>query len=73
MGYAVRSSIDKWDLIKSQSFFKTKDTVSRTKRQPTHCKRIFNKTNKEVHIALAAYIAEDGLVMHPWEERSLVL
>jgi hypothetical protein len=29
---AVRSRIDKWDLIKLQSFCKAKDTVSKTKR-----------------------------------------
>lgn len=28
---------------------------------------------KEVHMASAAYVAENGLVMHQWEERSLVL
>ena len=28
MAYAVRSRIDKWDLIKLQSFFKAKDTVN---------------------------------------------
>jgi hypothetical protein len=31
----VRSRIDKWDLIKLQSFCKTKDTVNNTKRPPT--------------------------------------
>ena len=30
MAYALRSKIDKWGLIKSQSFCKTKDTVNRT-------------------------------------------
>jgi hypothetical protein len=35
MAYAVRSRIDKWDLIKLQSFCKAEDTVNRTKRQPT--------------------------------------
>ena len=35
MACAVRSSIDKWDLIKLQIFCKAKDTVNRTKRQPT--------------------------------------
>jgi hypothetical protein len=28
MAYAVRSRIDKWDLIKLQSFCKAKDTVN---------------------------------------------
>jgi hypothetical protein len=31
MAYAVRSRIDKWDLIKLQSFCKAKDTVNKTK------------------------------------------
>jgi len=35
MAYALRSRINKWDLIKLQSFCKAKDTVVRTKRQPT--------------------------------------
>jgi hypothetical protein len=35
MAYALRSRTDKWDLIKLQSFCKAKDTVNRTKRQPT--------------------------------------
>jgi hypothetical protein len=33
MACAVRLRIDKWDLIKLQSFCKAKDTVSKTKRQ----------------------------------------
>ena len=33
--YALRSRIDKWDLIKWQSFCKAKDTVNKTKWQPT--------------------------------------
>jgi hypothetical protein len=36
MAYALKSRINKWDLIKLQSFCKTKDTVNRTKRQPTN-------------------------------------
>jgi len=41
MAYARRSRIDKWDLIKLQSFCKAKDTVVRTKRQPTDWEKIF--------------------------------
>ena len=41
MAYAVRSNIDKWDLINLQSFFKAKDTVNMTKRPPTDWERIF--------------------------------
>ena len=38
---AVRSRIDKWDLMKLQSFCKAKDTVNMTKRPPTDLKWIF--------------------------------
>jgi hypothetical protein len=41
MASAVRSRIDKWDLIKLQSFCKAKDTVNKTKRPLTDWKRIF--------------------------------
>ena len=35
MACAVRSRINKWDLIILQSFCKAKDTVNKTKRPPT--------------------------------------
>jgi hypothetical protein len=41
MAYAVRSRIDKWDLMKLQSFCMAKDTVNKTKRTPTDWERIF--------------------------------
>jgi hypothetical protein len=41
MSYTLRSRIDKWELIKLQSFCKAKDTVNRTKRQPTDWEKIF--------------------------------
>ena len=34
MAYALRSTIDKWNLIKLQSFCMAKDTVNRPKWQP---------------------------------------
>jgi hypothetical protein len=37
----IRSRIDKWDLIKLQSFCKAKGTVNKTKRPPTDWERIF--------------------------------
>jgi hypothetical protein len=36
IAYALRSRIDKWDLIKFQSLCKEKDTVNRTKWQTTN-------------------------------------
>jgi hypothetical protein len=42
VAYARRSRIDKWDLIKLQSFCKAKNTVNGTKRQLTDWEKIFN-------------------------------
>ena len=41
MHYVVRLRIDKWDLMKLQSFCKAKDTVKKTKRPPTDWEKIF--------------------------------
>jgi hypothetical protein len=50
MTCAVRSRIDKWDLIKLQSFCKAKDTVNKTKMPPTDWERIFTnpKSDREL-------------------------
>jgi hypothetical protein len=45
MACAIRLRIDKWDLIKLQSFCKTKDTINKTKRPPTDWERIFTNLN----------------------------
>ena len=36
---ALRSNIYKWDIMRLQSFCKTKEIVKKTKRQPTEWKR----------------------------------
>ena len=47
MACAVRSRINKWDLIKLQSFSKAKDTVNKTKRPPTDWERIFTNPKSD--------------------------
>ena len=47
MSGAVRSRIDKWDLIKLQSFCKSKDTVNKTKRPPTDWEWIFTNPKSD--------------------------
>jgi hypothetical protein len=47
MAFAVRSRIDKWDLIKLQSFCKAKDNVNKTKMPPTEWERIFTNPNSD--------------------------
>ena len=44
----IRESMNKWDLLKLRSFYKAKDTVSKTKRLPSDWEKIFTNpsTNK---------------------------
>ena len=44
---AVRSRIDKWDLIKLQSFCRAIDTINKTKRSPTDWERIFSNPKSD--------------------------
>ena len=37
----LRKTINKWDLLKLESFCKAKDTVNKTKQQPTEWEKIF--------------------------------
>jgi hypothetical protein len=57
MACVVRSRIDKWDLMKLQSFFRAKDTVNKTKRPPTDWERIF--TNPKSHRGLISNIYKE--------------
>jgi hypothetical protein len=41
MAQALRSTNDKWNLMKLKSFCKAKDTVNKTKHQPTDWEKIF--------------------------------
>jgi hypothetical protein len=47
MACAVRSRIDKCDLIKLQSFCKAKDTVNKTKWPPTDWEKIFTNPKSD--------------------------
>ena len=47
MACSVRPRIEKWDLIKLQSFYKSKDTVNKTKRPATEWERIFTNPNSD--------------------------
>jgi hypothetical protein len=44
---ALKLRIDKWDLIKLQSFYKAKDTVNRTKWQPTGWEKMFTNPTSD--------------------------
>jgi hypothetical protein len=47
MACAVRLKINKWDLIKLQSFYKAKDTVNKTKMPPTVWESIFTNPKSD--------------------------
>jgi hypothetical protein len=52
---AVRSRLNKWDLIKLQSFYKAKDTVNKTKRPPTVWERIFTNPKSNSRLISKLY------------------
>jgi hypothetical protein len=56
MSCAVRSKIDKWDLMKLQSFCKAKATVNKTKRPPTNWERIFTPLKSDRGLISNIYI-----------------
>jgi hypothetical protein len=47
IAYALRSIIDKWVLIKLQSFCKAKDTVNRTKQESTDWEQTFTNPTSD--------------------------
>jgi hypothetical protein len=55
MACAVRSRIDKCDLIKLQSFCKAKDTDNKTKRPPTDCEKIFTNPKSDTGLISNIY------------------
>ena len=52
---AIKSRIDKWDLIKLQNFYKAKDTINKTKRQPTGGENIFTNSSSDRGLIFSIY------------------
>ena len=61
-GLCLRSTIHKWDLLKLQSFCKAKDTVNRTKREPTDWEKVF--TNPTSNRRLISNIYKELKKLH---------
>ena len=52
---ALRSTINKWNLIKLKSFCKAKDTINRTKQQPKGLEKIFTKPTSDRRLISKIY------------------
>ena len=52
---ALRSKIDKWDLIKLQSFCKSKDNDNNTKQQPTVLESIITNPTSDIGLISKIY------------------
>jgi hypothetical protein len=63
MVFAVRSRLEKWDLIKVQRFCKVKDTVNKTIKPPTDWERNF--TNPKSDRGLIFNIYKDSRMWTP--------
>jgi hypothetical protein len=55
MACAVRSRINKWNLIKLQSFCKAKDTINKTKRPPSDWEKIFTDPKSDTELIFNIY------------------
>ena len=73
MAYALRSRIGKWDLIKLQSFCKAKNTVNRTKQQPSDWEKIFtNPTFDRYLIERSVFRIHEIATISPLSDVQLV-
>ena len=70
IAYALRSRIEKWDLIKFQSFCKAKGTVNRTKQQPIDWTKIF--TNLTINRGLISNIYKNLRSYTPENQKILL-
>ena len=47
----IKAKINKWDLIQLKSFFTTKETISKVKRQPSEWEKIIaNEANERINL-----------------------
>jgi hypothetical protein len=57
IAHAISSRVDKWDLIKLESFYKAKDIVVKTNMQPTVWEKVF--TNPKSNLGLISKIYKE--------------
>jgi hypothetical protein len=68
--WAIRSRMDKWDLIKLQRFCKAKDSVNKTRRPPKDWEMIF--TNPKFYRALISNIYKELMKLDSRNSNNLI-
>ena len=51
----VKTKINKWNLLKLKNFCKVKETVNKTKKQPTNCEKIFSNDVANKRLVSGSY------------------
>ena len=51
----IKTKINKWDVMKLQSFCTAKETINRTKRQPSEWEKIFAKESTDKRLISKIY------------------
>jgi hypothetical protein len=64
VAHALRSRIDKWDLIKLENFCKAKDIVDKTNRQPTYWGKKSSLTTSDRGLISKIHIELKKLITH---------
>jgi hypothetical protein len=72
MACAVILRIDKWNLIKLQSFCKAKDTINKAKRPPTDWERIFTNPKSDRGLISNIYIYTYIRISRRWTPENQV-
>ena len=55
----IKIKVNKWDLIKLKSFCTSKETINKTKRQPTEWEKIF--VNNMIDMELASKLHKERM------------
>ena len=63
----MKAKVNKWDLIKLKSFFTTKETISKVKRQPSEWEKII--ANEATDKQLISKIYKQLLKLNPRKKK----
>jgi hypothetical protein len=70
IAHALRSRIDKWDLMKLEWFCKAKDIVNKTNRQPTDWEKVFTNPKSDRRLIFKIYKELKKLINSPSQNKT---